>query len=338
MSRQIGPKLLPPPELVEALLSRDNFLIATHVNPDGDAIGSCLALSDALNSLGKKCVLLDKHPIPAQYLFLPGQDKFETFEAFNASGKKIADFDTLVMVDCNHPDRIGLSTKELIPAIEELKRALAGGMFTVVIDHHQTENGFGNIRWISPETAATGMLVYAAIKKMGVTITQAIAKNIYTAIVTDTGNFRFDNTNAEVFRVAAELIDYGVSSSETYENAFESYSGGRFRLFLGVIGTLWIDGNIAVSTVTTKMFEETSTAADDTEAFVSFPMLMKDIRIAMLIRELKDGTCKVSLRSKGAIDVARVAEQFNGGGHKNAAESKPVWQRQSACCSKSSGK
>ncbi len=154
---------------------------------------------------------------------------------------------------------------------------------------------------------------------MGVTITQAIAKNIYTAIVTDTGNFRFDNTNAEVFRVAAELIDYGVSSSETYENAFESYSGGRFRLFLGVIGTLWIDGNIAVSTVTTKMFEETSTAADDTEAFVSFPMLMKDIRIAMLIRELKDGTCKVSLRSKGAIDVARVAEQFNGGGHKNAA-------------------
>jgi phosphoesterase RecJ-like protein len=216
MSLQAGPKLLPPDALIETLLSRDNFLITTHVNPDGDAIGSSLALAAALESIGKKTVLLDKHPIPSQYLFLPGQDRFETFEAFNASGKRIADFDTLVMVDCNYPDRIGLSTKEVIPAIEELKSAIAGGMFAVVIDHHQTENGFGNERWISPETAATGMLVFSVIKKLGVTVTQEMAKNIYTAIVTDTGNFRFGNTDAEVFRVAAELIDYGVSSSEIY--------------------------------------------------------------------------------------------------------------------------
>jgi phosphoesterase RecJ-like protein len=192
-------------------------------------------------------------------------------------------------------------------------------MFSVVIDHHETENAFGNVRWIDPGAAATGILVYSVIKKLGVAITPGIAKNIYATIVTDTGNFRFANTNAEVFRTAAELIDYGVSSSEIYENAFESFSSNRFRLFLNVIGTLCINGNVAVSTVTRKMFEETSTAGDDTESFVSFPMLMKDIRIAVLIRELNDGTCKVSLRSKGAISVASVAEQFDGGGHKNAA-------------------
>ena len=319
MSLQTGARLSPPLELMEALLSKDNFLIATHVNPDGDAIGSSIALAEALASLGKKSVLLDKHTIPSQYLFLPGHDKFETFETFHASGKKISDFDALIMVDCNHPDRIGLSTKEIIPAIEELKKALSGGMFTVVIDHHQTENGFGDVRWISPGTAATGLLIYSIIKKLGVDLTPVIAKNIYTTIVTDTGNFRFDNTDADVFRIAAELIDHGVSSSEIYENVFESHSGNRFRLFLNVIAGLWIEGHIAVSAVTGRMLAETSTVADDTENFVSFPMLMKDIRVAVLIRELKDGTCKVSLRSKGAINIAKVAEQFSGGGHRNAA-------------------
>jgi bifunctional oligoribonuclease and PAP phosphatase NrnA len=312
--------ILPPPdELIDTLRLRDNFLIATHVNPDGDAVGSAVAIAMALETLGKKVVLVDKHPMPSQYFFMPGHERFHTYESFNAAGFSSADFDTLMLIDCNNAERIGLENKEQHPAIEELKRAVAGGMFTVVIDHHKTGNDFGHVKWIDPDAAATGMLVYSIITELGVPITRDIATNLYTALVIDTGNFRFDNTGADVFRIAAELTDYGLSPSGIYEEVYESFSENRFRLFMNVIGSIEMTGDVAVSIVTKKMLDETSASADDTENFVSFPKLMKHIRIAILVRELNSGECKVSLRSKGAINVARVAEYFNGGGHINAA-------------------
>jgi bifunctional oligoribonuclease and PAP phosphatase NrnA len=312
--------LLPPPDnLIDALKDRERFLLATHVNPDGDAIGSALALAMALESLGKKVVILDKHPIASQYSFMPGHAKFHTFETLQEAGLSSADFDTLVLVDCNNAERIGLEKKEQHPAIEELKKAVAGGMFTVVIDHHHSAGNFGHVKWIDPTVAATGMMIYSIIKAMGVPVNMDIATNIYTAVVIDTGNFRFDNTGADVFRIAAELADFGVSPSGIYEEVYQSFSPDRFCLYMKVIGSIEVTGDVAVSTVTKKMLEETSTSADDTEDFVSFPKLMRHIKIAVLVRELNPGECKVSLRSKGDINVAGVAEYFDGGGHKNAA-------------------
>jgi phosphoesterase RecJ-like protein len=312
-------KLVPPAELIETLRSRDNFLIATHINPDGDAIGSSVALAMALEQIGKKVALLDKHTIPHQYFFMPGHDRFYTYETLQAAGLSSSDFDTLVLLDCNSPERIGMEDKEQHPAIEEMKSAVAKGMFTIVVDHHATEKGFGKVKWITAKAAATGLMVYAIIRTMGLSITKEIAHNLYTAMVIDTGNFRFDNTDAGVFRVAAELIDYGASPSRIYEDVYESFSGDRFRLYLKVIGTLEINGCVAMQTVTKKMLEETSTVADDTENFVSFPRLMSDIKVSVLVRELCPDECKVSLRSKGDINVGKVAEHFNGGGHRNAA-------------------
>jgi phosphoesterase RecJ-like protein len=312
-------KLVPPIELLDTLRSRDKFLLATHINPDGDAIGSSVALAMALEQLGKKVALVDKHWIPTQYNFMPGHDRFYSYETLQAAGLSSSDFDTLVLLDCNSPERIGLEDKEQHPAIEEMKAALAKGMFSIVIDHHATERGFGNVRWITPKAAATGLMVYEIIRALGLALTPEIAQNIYTAVIIDTGNFRFDNTNSEVFRVAAELIDHGASPSRIYENIYESFSGNRFRLYLKVIGSMEITGHCAFQTVTKKMLEETSTVADDTENFVSFPRLMEDIKVSVLIRELGPDECKVSLRSKGEIDVGKVAEHFNGGGHRNAA-------------------
>jgi bifunctional oligoribonuclease and PAP phosphatase NrnA len=319
MSGPSGFMLDVPQKLIETLRSRDNFLLATHVNPDGDAIGSVIALAMALESIGKKALLVDKHPIPSQYFFMPGHDRFHTYETFQAAGFTSADFDTLMLIDCNNAERIGLENKEQHPAIEELKQAVKDGIFTVVVDHHHTSSDFGNVRWIDPSVAATGIMVYSIIKALGVPVTKDIANNLYTALVIDTGNFRFDNTGADVFRMAAELTDYGVLPSVIYEEVYESYSESRFRLFMNVIGSIEITGDIAVSTVTRKMLEDTGTAADDAENFVSFPKLMRHVRIAVLVRELNSGECKVSLRSKGNIDIAVVAERFNGGGHMNAA-------------------
>jgi bifunctional oligoribonuclease and PAP phosphatase NrnA len=250
---------------------------------------------------------------------MPGHDRFYTYETLQAAGLSSSDFDTLVLLDCNAPERMGLEDKEQHPAIEEMKSAVTRGMFSVVVDHHATEKGFGDVKWITAKAAATGLMVYAIIRALGLRITKEIAHNIYTAMVIDTGNFRFDNTDAQIFRVAAELIDCGASPSRIYENVYESFPGNRFRLYLRVIGTLEITGCVAFQTVTRKMLEETSTVADDTENFVSFPRIMDDIKVSVLVRELGPEECKVSLRSKGEFNIGIVAEHFNGGGHKNAA-------------------
>jgi phosphoesterase RecJ-like protein len=250
---------------------------------------------------------------------MPGHERFYTYETLEAAGLGASDFDTLMLIDCNNAERIGMEAKEQHPAIEGLKAAVAAGMFTVVVDHHHTASDFGDVRWIDPSVAATGMMVYSVIKALGAAVTRDIAVNIYTAMVIDTGNFRFDNTGADAFRAAAELADLGVVPSRIYEEVYQSFSAGRFNLYMKVIGSIEVQGDVAVSTVTKQMLEETSASPDETEDFVSFPKIMRHVLIAVLVRELNPQECKVSLRSKGDIDISGVALSFNGGGHKNAA-------------------
>jgi len=311
--------MVPPAELLESLRAGNDFLISTHVNPDGDALGSAAGLALALHQMGKRAVLLDKHKVPDQYRFLPRCELFHTFESLQSEGISVSDFKTLIILDCNDVERIGLETKQQHPWAEDLKKALTGSMKTVVIDHHETEREFGNVKWVEPHAAATGLMVYYILKSLGVEMTTDIAVNLYAAIVVDTGNFRFENATAQVFRAGAELIDRGARPNIVYQELFESWTDNRFRLYLKMIGTLDIRDDVAFSLVTKKMIDETSTAADDTENFVSFPRNMKKIGISVMLRETGPDEYKVSLRSKSDINVARVAEIFGGGGHKNAA-------------------
>ncbi|MCE5195042.1 MAG: bifunctional oligoribonuclease/PAP phosphatase NrnA [Nitrospiraceae bacterium] len=289
-----------PKQLITFLKKETHFLIATHISPEADAIGSSLALSMAIESLGKKTIIYDKDPVPPACRFLPG------YENFVSSLPDINPSAPLVLVDCNKPERAGLSDLNF--------------SISAVIDHHETENGFGDVRWIEPNAPATGAMIYHVIKELGINITKEIATNLYAAISIDTGTFRYSNTTPEVLRIGAELIEIGVDPAFVSENLYQSWSENRFRLLLNTLNTVEIYDDVAITTVTDAMFKGIGADPADTENFPNFTQMMKHINISVLIRELEKDYFKVSLRSKNrSINVAKVAEIFNGGGHKNAA-------------------
>ncbi len=306
----VGAGGLPPEDIVEFFKRSNGFFIVSHFNPDGDTLGSACALAMALEQLGKSSVLVCRDSVPQQYVFLPGLDRFLTFEAVSSGNIDYSLYKNLVLVDCNHIKRTGLE-KSILSSTEFAASA--------IIDHHETDRGFGDIRWIVPRIAATGIMVYHLIRALGVTITEPIAANLYAALVVDTGNFRFPNTSPDVLRVAADLAETGANPYQIQKSINESWSEGRFRLFIKVMGTLSINDGIAITHVTKKMFEETATTPDDTENFASFALTMKDIRVAVFIREVDEDICKVSLRSVDEVDIEKVAVAYGGGGHKNAA-------------------
>jgi phosphoesterase RecJ-like protein len=289
-----------PSDLLSFIKQEDNFLIATHINPDGDALGSALALMFALESTGKKVMVFDRDKVPDFYRFLPGQERI-----IHLLNKSEVNSKNIILVDCNNLERTGLDNFIFRK--------------TCVIDHHETEKNFGEIKWIAPEIAATGILIYHLLKHLEIKITPEIATNLYTAIVIDTGAFRYANTNADVLRISAQLVDAGANPAYISSNLYEMWSDGRFRLLIKVLNTLEIRDKIALVFVTEKMFEETGTSHDDTENFANFPRMMANIKVSILLRQLDNETWKISLRSKGDVNVAKVASLFDGGGHKNAA-------------------
>ncbi len=289
-----------PSDLLSFLEQEDDFIIATHINPDGDALGSALALMYALESRGKNITVFDRDRVPDFYRFLPGQERI--INVLNESEVKSKN---IILVDCNNLERTGLDNLVFRK--------------TCVIDHHEIEKNFGEIKWIVPEVAATGILIFHLLKELKVALTPEIATNLYTAIVIDTGAFRYANTSADVLRTGAQLIDAGANPAYISNNLYEMWSDGRFKLLIKVLNTLEIREQIALTFVTKKMFEETGTSHDDTENFANFPRMMANIKIAILLRELDHETWKISLRSKGNVNVAKVAALFDGGGHKNAA-------------------
>ena len=289
-----------PHDLLSFFRDEDNFFIATHINPDGDALGSALALTLALEFSGKTVVVYDRDPVPEYYRFLPGQQKFiHSVQDIQASSMN------LVLLDCNSLNRTGM---------EDI-----GFKHSCVIDHHETENDFGQIKWVEPHAAATGILIYYLLRASGFEITQEIALNLYTAIVVDTGAFRYSNTSADVLRVSADLVEAGASPAFVSNSLYEKWSDRRFALLIMALNTLEIRDNVAVIFVTTQMFNETKTGPDDTENFPSFPRMMQKVKISIFLRQISNNQWKISLRSKGDINVARIAVLFEGGGHKNAA-------------------
>lgn len=299
--------MIPPAELLEFLKNSDDFLIITHISPDGDGIGSSAALSMMLKAMGKKTALLIKEPYPYQYLFLPGAGDFFSLRSYIDSGHKA---ENLILVDCNETKRIGIDASVL----SEFNFSK-----TAVIDHHETSKSFGDIRWIVPEAPATGLMIYHIIRHMGIKITPEMAINLYTAIAFDTGNFRYENTTPDVFRAVADLTESGAKPHLIYSSLFEKWTLNRFKLLLSVMASLELEDGVAMAAITKQMLSETSSTEDDTESFVSFPRILNEVKVSAIIRETDDNYYRVSLRSRSAVDVAKIAEAFGGGGHKNAA-------------------
>ena len=281
-------------QVVELIENKQSFGITTHIKPDGDGVGSSLGLCWLLRSLGKSAEVIVRGDIPIAYRSLPGADEIRDVENID---KK---YDAVFVIECSDLER---------PGIDGLENEL-----TVNIDHHATSEHFGSINWIDPTASAVGEMIYNLCKAIGGRITREIAECVYMALVTDTGSFHFSNTTDRTLKVASELIKAGVRPAEISEAVYNNYPWSRIELMRQVLDTVERRGEIATLRQTLKMREVAGAVDGDNNGFVNIPLAARDILAVVYMREVGPETYRVSLRSKGDINVARVAEKFGGGG------------------------
>ncbi|RJX31141.1 MAG: bifunctional oligoribonuclease/PAP phosphatase NrnA [Desulfurivibrio sp.] len=290
-------------EIIPVLRGAGNILIATHVFPDADALGAQLALGNILRSLGKKVYLYSEEPAHYILEFLPGSDRL------SIGLPELDQFDCGVALDCGDDMRLG-KVKDYLLNIHPF----------VVIDHHTGHKNFGDIRWVDAGKSSTGEMVYELAQAMDADIDYDTAYCLYSAIVSDTGSFKYASTSADTLRIAGELVGRGVKPAEISGKIFDNFTRNRLQLLQEVLATLTLyeDEQLAVITVTREMYDKTGTTAADTELFINYPRSLEMVKVAAFVKETKEYV-GVSLRSKDQFDVAQVARLFGGGGHRNAA-------------------
>jgi phosphoesterase RecJ-like protein len=290
--------------VIEEIHKGNRFLVISHVNPEGDAVGSTLGLSLALRGLGKEVTSYLEDPIPEVYRFLPGAD--EVAGNLDVSTK----YDAVFAVDCGEKERLGKGFNNLE----------AGGTL-INIDHHRTNDRFGDINVVEPDACAAGELIYDLLKAASIEITKEVAENLYVAIHTDTGSFRYSATSPAAFRKAGDLVEAGVDPWEITEQVYESFPFERYRLLANVLATLErsSDGKVASMVVTEEMLTSLGVTKELIDGFINYGRSIKGVQVAVMIRETGVDRYKVSFRSKGSIDVATISHNFGGGGHINAA-------------------
>lgn len=288
--------------IAAALQQCATVLISVHISPDGDALGSQLALMLALEKAGKIVTAHNLDPVPEMYGFLPGAHRIKTGRAVAGT------YDACVVLDAE-PSRTGLFNDT--PPVATL----------INIDHHITNSSVWPHTWLDSDASATGEMVYKLIQKLGISIDRDIALCLYTAIFTDTGSFRYSNTSPQSMRIAAEMIEAGADPWLVTENVYESFAFRRLRLLGSVLSGIERtgDGRIAWVVVTAEQYHQTGTTAADTDNFVNFVRSVKGVEVAVLFRQTAAQEYKISLRSKGRVDLSGLAQSFGGGGHKNAA-------------------
>lgn len=287
-----------------ALKIKENqdIYIISHINPDGDNLGSILGLGLALKKLSKNVHIIKSDDIPDDYLFLPYIDKIEE--------KYPDNIDLLLILDCSDLDRLG-----------EYKDIVHKSKFIINIDHHISNTSFGHINLIDWDMASTGELVFNLIKELEVDFDEEIATCLYTAISSDTGRFMYENVTWETHEKVAELIRTGMDLSKVNKNLYQRRSLATTRLFIDALSNLnlYKNNNIGITSVTQDMLSEFNAKMDETEGIVSYIRDIDEVEVACLLKEMKEDEIKVSLRSKNYVDVSEICSQFDGGGHKRAA-------------------
>ncbi len=296
-------------DVINAFEGAPGVTLFIHKSPDGDALGSALALYMALEAMEKEVNLYCWDDVPYFYRFLPKWEKVVRVRKQE---------DVLF-----HAVAVGVDSSDLgrLPFLEGRPPGLV-----VNIDHHTTNTHWGDINLVEPQASATGEIMLRLLEKWRVPLTVEMATCLYTAIFTDTGGYRFANTTALSLLYGSRLVEMGVSPYYVASNVYESYTVGRMRLLGLALNTLQMacDGKVAWLVVTQAMMRETGTGPEDTEEFVNFPKSIKGVEVAILFRETDTGV-KVSFRSKGGVDVAGVASRLGGGGHRAAAGCDLSW-------------
>ena len=288
----------------------ERIVITTHVQPDGDGIGSEVAFAHWIRDQGKIADILNPHPAPRRFRFLEQEIPAPGFDPELAE-RLLGAADVLVVLDISVPARLG--------PLEPYARDYAGQI--VVIDHHLGPVGFRGVDVRDTSAAATGELLQALLGEWGAEMTPAIAAALSAAIAYDTGGFRYSNTTARTHRAAAALIDAGADVHEINQRVFESVSPTRARLLSRVFGEFHLeeDGRLAWIVLSSDLMEEAGAEAEDVEGVVEALRSLEHVEMAVLFKEIDKGATKVSFRSAGEVDVSRLAGRFGGGGHKNAA-------------------
>ena len=300
-----------PDDMVQTIAAKGNVLLFTHVHPDGDALGSLFALAEILERIGKNVFCFLEEPVSHLYDFMPGHERgncslHELREFVAAAGSNVM----AVALDCGDEDRLGRHKDEFLQITP-----------FAVIDHHLSHRNFGTCRWVEPNRSSTGEMVYELAVVLGAEVNYTAAYNLYVAICTDTGSFRYECTGARTLHIAAELVEKGVRPEEVGGKLYDNYSQERLKLMEFVLATMTTcnSGQIAFMHVSQKMIEESGAAIQDVEGFIDFPRSLSSVRVAVFLKEGAHGQVAVSMRAKGDCDVAAVAKLFNGGGHRNAA-------------------
>jgi len=289
----------------------DNFIILTHVHPDGDALGSLLGFADILESLGKRVFCYLEEPVSSLYDFLPDCERVNTelvdLRKFieEADGQVAA-----VSLDCGDCDRLGENQQELL-----------GIHPFLAIDHHRAHKKYGDFSWIESDCSSTGEMVYELAQTLGADISTNCAINLYVAISTDTGSFRYDSTTPRTHKIAADLLECGVRPEQVAGHLHDNFTLQRLKLMEMVLSTLTLyeSGQLAFIRVTDEMFDRSGASIQDVEGFIDYPRSLRSVKVAAFIKESKNSQISVSLRAKGEFDVAKVAQFFGGGGHRNAS-------------------
>src|SRR5579863_1874845 len=282
-------------EVLKQIEQRNRFLLTSHARPDGDAVGSALAFCQVLRAMGKQAEIVLRDGVPRIYQQLPFAG--EVISADRVNGK----YEAAIILECDSIQRTRL-------------QGLEGG-FLISIDHHVSGRPFANVNWIDPKAVATAELVYRLAREAGVAISPEIATCLYTAVLTDTGSFMFEGTNEHTFALARELVLAGADPSHCARNVYFGHSTAKMRLLGAALSNLHRDGPLAWIWVTREQMEVVGAKEEDCEGLVNYALSIQDVEVAAFFRELPDGRFRVSLRSKGQMDVAAVAEQFGGGGH-----------------------
>jgi bifunctional oligoribonuclease and PAP phosphatase NrnA len=291
----------PPAELLDVVRRGQRFIVASHARPDGDAIGSAMAMALALRALGKDAIVVTD-AIPPVFL-----QPFPGVAAIHIAPEVGETFDAALIMECGELSRTGVGGLDRSPVIN--------------IDHHPGNQHYGAINWIDESAAACGEMAFTLIEALGVTLTSEIATHLYLAILTDTGSFHFSHLSPRTYAIAGRCVAAGADPQWIARTHYDSNSLSRVRIFGAVMNDMVIvdEGRVAMIAITRQKMAELNGTNDDLEGLINFPLTVKDIEAVAFFKEIGDQAWRVSLRSKGSVDIGAIARSFKGGGHTNAA-------------------
>jgi phosphoesterase RecJ-like protein len=293
-----GPELQ---RIVDAIHQKQRFVVSSHSRPDGDSIGSQLAFAYAIRALGKEVTVVNRDAAPPPLMAFPGVPTIRIADSISG------DFDAAVIMECGDVARTGVAGLDKY--------------FLINIDHHPGNTGYGNINWFDSSAAACGEMVFDLVNALGVPMSLEIATHIYLAILTDTGSFHYSSISPRTFDICRQMLEAGVDPVAVARSVYDSNNMGRLKLFGSVLSAMQIDpsGRIAIVYLDHEMAREAGGTYEDTEGLINLPLTVKEIQSVVFFKQNEGDEYRVSMRSKGDIDIGAVAKEFGGGGHKNAA-------------------